>query len=127
LTNTSNGNSSAMAKDILDMVTNTPNTDIEDKNSNQSYDQLDSLVIKLMTDSKSSPGIFNSVKAMDDFSYSNLEYIKKNGSIVNVKRQGEKINPESIVRRYFIHFEKRETVWVIIFSKDGKIMIANHQ
>ena len=64
--------------------------------------------------------------AFSKFKNETYPFIQFQGNLINLDKQGEKINPGSIVRRYQVSFEKGKTVLVIIFSDDGKIILINH-
>jgi D-alanyl-D-alanine carboxypeptidase len=124
LTNTTNSNSAIIAKNIRDILMNNTN----DK-PQASKDKLDSLVLNVFTDVQKE--IFNSQYfkdslALSKFKDDNYDFIKSHGKLQNLDKQGEKLNPQSIVRRYQVNFEKDKTGWIIIFSNDGKIINANH-
>ncbi len=127
LTNTSNGNSTVLAKNIRDIFIN------ENENTNAATqiesDNLDTLVIQLFQDidkANLNERYFEDTDAFNKFKKDNLSYIQSLGQFKSLEQKGEKINPQSIVRRYQLNFEKSKGNWVIIFSTDGKIIIANH-
>lgn len=127
LTNTSNGNSTMLAKNIRDIFIN------ENENTNAATqiesDNLDTLVIQLFQDidkANLNERYFEDTDAFNKFKKDNLSYIQSLGQFKSLEQKGEKINPQSIVRRYQLNFEKSKGNWVIIFSADGKIIIANH-
>jgi hypothetical protein len=69
---------------------------------------------------------FKDTTALTNFKNNSYNFIKSQGKLIDIEKQGEKINSQSIVRRYQANFEKGKTGWVIIFTNDGKIVIANH-
>lgn len=124
LTNTTNSNSTLIAKNIRDILMN----DTKDK-PQANRDKLDSLVAQVFTDAQKT--IFNAQNfedsvAINKFKNEAYNFIKSQGNFLNIDKLGEKLNPQSIVRRYQVTFEKGKTVWVIIFSNDGKMILANH-
>jgi hypothetical protein len=124
LTNTTNSNSTMIAKNIRDILMN----NVNDK-PQSSLDKLDSLVIHIFSDVQKetlSQQCFKDTIALTNFKKNNYTFIKSQGNLITLEKQGEKINPQSIVRRYLANFEKGKIGWVIIFSNDGKIIIANH-
>jgi D-alanyl-D-alanine carboxypeptidase len=124
LTNTTNSNSTMIAKNIRDILMN----NVNDK-PQSSLDKLDSLVIHIFSEVQKetlSQQCFKDTIALTNFKKNNYTFIKSQGNLITLEKQGEKINPQSIVRRYLANFEKGKIGWVIIFSNDGKIIIANH-
>lgn len=125
LTNTSNGNSTMISKDIHDIIMNNNGKDA----TVPVRDKLDSLVMTVFRDvmqDKINQQYFKDSNSMDNFKKTSYGFIKSHGTLVDLNMQGEKINPESIVRRYTIKFQKDEAMWVIIFNKEGKIILTNH-
>ncbi len=124
LTNASNGRSALIAKQIHDLL-----SPKQTATENAHQDHLDAIVLSVLKDAgKGSVESLNfqSAETLQNFRLTTIPYIQQQGSILNIERQGEKINPQTIVRRYKISFEHGSTVWVIIFSKEGKIIMANH-
>ena len=129
LTNTSNGNSAMIAKNIHDLLAGSEKNKVMAGSDKKVKDKTDSLVAEVFTEAvkgNATRDYFGNEEVFIKFKNETVSYIREQGSLKEVVNKGEKINPESIVRRYQIHFEKGSTSWVIIFSKDGKIMVANH-
>lgn len=127
LTNTTNGNSTMIAKSLFELMTKGDIKGIESAGT-QEKDQLDSLVYKVF----SNPVTAGKEYFADEDAYSKFRseissYIEQQGKLADITRRGEKKNPETVVRRYQLNFEKGTTAWIIIFSQDGKIMVTNHQ
>ena len=128
LTNTTNGNSSSIAKNIRDIIMNAADNNTSTNQQQRKNDKLDSLVIHVFNDAQSpiiNAMYFNDTASFDKFKKETVAYIQAQGKLLNVLMQGEKINTQSIVRRYEVEFEKGKTNWVIIFSADGKIILTN--
>ena len=128
LTNTSNGNSTMIAKSIRDMLCKETETteNVEDKIQN---DELDSLVLNVFTNvynNNLSKDNFQDDEAYNKFIDSQLNFIKSCGKPLSVINKGEKLNPQSIVRRYEVKSASGITNWIIIFSKEKKILLTNH-
>lgn len=126
LTNTSNSSSTMIAKNIRDILINSK---IQNDKLQTNQDKLDSLVVTIFTDTQKTllnPQYFNDTMAFSKFKNEMYPFIQLQGNLLSLDKQGEKINPKSIVRRYQVSFEKGKMDWVIIFSKTGKIIIANH-
>lgn len=129
LTNTSNGNSTMIAKKLHDMIAGADKSKAAAAPVKAGKDKLDSLVLKVFTEAvqgNAAKEYFGDDDVFNKFKSETIGFIQEQGNIKDVINKGEKINPESIVRRYQISFEKGNTSWVIIFSKDGKIMVTNH-
>ncbi len=129
LTNTSNSAAAMIAKNIYDMIANSGKVNNEANQTQPGKDKLDSLVLQIFTDTKN-PEVykqnFNDDASFNKFKNETINFIQSQGNLKDIVRQGEKINPQSIVRKYQISFDKGSTVWVIIFSTDGKIAVTNH-
>jgi CubicO group peptidase (beta-lactamase class C family) len=124
LSNTTNSNSTLIAKNIRDIIMNNKNDEPQ-----PNKDKLDTLVEHLITDAQKeiiNPLLFEDSVALSKFKNDAFNFIKSQGDLLNIDKQGEKINPQSIVRRYQVNFQKGKTTWVFIFSNEGKIIIANH-
>ena len=124
LTNTTNSNSTLIAKNIRDIILNNKNDEPQ-----AGKDKLDSLVVQVVTDVQKgivSPQLFEDSAALSKYKNDAYNFIKSQGNFLSLDKQGEKINPQSIVRRYQVSFEKGKTAWVFIFSTKGEIIIANH-
>jgi D-alanyl-D-alanine carboxypeptidase len=128
LTNTSNGNSSLIAKDIRDIIINETGSSTQ-ATSSVIKDKLDTIVTQVFNDAIQSvveENNFIDKNAADKFKSETMPFIQTQGNLLGVQMQGEKINPQSIVRRYELRFEKSTTNWVIIFSTGSKIILTNH-
>ena len=128
LTNTTNSNSSMIAKNIHDIVTGASKDESMSIKMESKKDKLDSLVINIITDAEASvinTKYFENTETAEKFRNDMIEYIKTKGKLKGIFNQGEKINPASIVRKYKIDFENGSAIWVIIFSKGNKILVVN--
>ena len=128
LTNTTNGNSSMIAKNIHDIIIAASKNESALIQDQSKTDKLDSLVINIITDAESSvvnEQYFGNVEAANKFKNDMLHYIQTEGKLTGIVNRGEKINPASIVRKYEIGFEKGSAILIIIFSKEGKILLVN--
>ena len=129
LTNTSNGNSSFIAKNIRDIIMSAADNNTSINQQQTKNDKLDSIVIHVFNDAQRSiinEMYFSDTASFDKFKKETVAYIQAQGKLLNFLMKGEKINPQSTVRRYEVEFEKGKTNWVIIFSADGKIILTNH-
>ena len=124
LTNTSNGNSAMIAKKIHDILVPDKKSAVRDP-----QDRLDSIVSKVFRSAvkgNSDPQNFENAETYEKFKQNAVAFIQQQGGLLSLEQNGQKVNPESIVRRYKINFEHNSTIWVIIFSKGEKIIAANH-
>lgn len=128
LTNTTSTNSAMLAKDLRDMMTSSSskNNPISTAQEKDTLDMKVLNVFKELQDNKVDENNFINKEVSKSFKYDNFDYAKRKGKLIDVLRKGEKLNPENIVRKYQITFENDTVMWVIIFSKDGKIAITNH-
>ena len=129
LTNTSNSNSSMIAKNIRDIAVSEIGNRKSENYTSIKMDKLDSLVIQVFNDAKKSsisPVYFNDSASFNKFKAEAASYIQSKGNLLTIQMKGEKVNPQTIVRRYEIDFGKEKIMFVIIFSVEGKIILINH-
>ncbi len=127
LTNTSGSNSTMIAKTIRDSLLN--KTEEVGVAGTAGKDGLDAVLERLFLDSAKGvvdDTLFKDSDALVRFKNEILGHIKSQGTFKGLARKGERKNPDSIVRRYQVDFEKGATNWIFIFSTDGKITIVNH-
>lgn len=131
LTNTSNSNSSLIAKTIFDLMTGQNGSASASQQQAKPLDQIDSVAISLLqkvsNNETLSTDYFINDEVKDDFEGSATEMIEDRGSFVSLGKQAEKVNPESLVRRYTLKFKNSETTCIMIFSKDGKVAVIKHK
>ena len=130
LTNSSNSNSTLIAKNIDDRLNNRKNSN-EAVQSAKPLDKLDSLATQLMraVSDKSTVDAnhFLNEDVKEEFEEAVLDMIDDHGSFVSLTKQAEKINPETFVRRYTLKFKNSETGCIVIFSKEGKVAVINRK
>lgn len=128
LTNTSGSNSAMIAKTIRDMIID-KGSGSHEKESSKELDKLDSLVIRVFQDAGKNTvndTYFGDKDIASKFRDDIVPFVQSQGGYKTLINKGERINPESIARKYEVIFEKETSRWVFIFSKDEKIMVINH-
>lgn len=124
LTNTTNGKSAWIAKQIHDVIS--PDHGSAAMQQQDKLDEMVKSVFKNALQGNADMVNFQDAGVLEKFKQTAIPYIQQQGELLSVEQSGERKNPESIVRRYQVTFKNRVTMWVIIFSKDGKITMANH-
>lgn len=130
LTNTTNSNSTMIAKNVHDLLKGSAENHPMSSEDQSKKDDLDSLVARVVRHTEASDireEDFEDKDSMNKFKDDALVYIKEQGKVLSINRQGERVNPQSIARKYEIKFERGATSWVFIFSNQRKIVMANHR
>ena len=129
LTNTSNSNSSLIAKNIRDIYVKETGKNTGTSEADTKKNSIDAAVNQVLIDASNSsinPAYFEDISAINKFKSQTLDYIKSQGKLLNIHLQGQKVNPQTIVRKYEADFEKGKIIFVFIFSNQGRIMLVNH-
>jgi CubicO group peptidase (beta-lactamase class C family) len=124
LTNTTNGNSALIAKQIHDAISS--NHVSLDKPNQDNLDEMVKSVFKNALQGNAEQANFQDAEILEKFKQTAIPYIQQHGELLTVEQKGEKKNPERVIRRYQITFKNSASMWVIIFSKEGKIIMFNH-
>jgi len=124
LTNTTNGKSGLIANQVNDLMAAPPQPPAASAQKD-SLDEITSSIIRKAVAGRVDTGDFASSDAAEKFR-AMVPFIQSQGKLSAIENKGQKVNPGSTVRRYLITFEKGETMWVFIFSKNQKVAVINH-